>query len=125
MLRQKRYHDRKLKWQIFSPGDKVYVYFPRRKLGTSPKLTSFWQGPFSVLEKCSECTYKVSCGSKGSPQVIHVDRMRLVKSQILTNEEEVPKLESNFDERESGDQIDDENDNKLGLINIEAEQELP
>lgn len=57
--------------------------------------------------------------------MIHVDRMRLVKSQILTNEEEVPKLESNFDERESGDQIDDENDNKLGLINIEAEQELP
>ena len=29
MMRQKRYHDRKLQWQKFSPGDSVYVYFPR------------------------------------------------------------------------------------------------
>lgn len=47
--------------------------------------------------------------------------MRLVKFQVLINEEEVFKLELNFDEREFGDQIDDENDNKLGLVNIEVE----
>lgn len=44
--------------------------------------------------------------------------MWLVKSQILTNEQEVPKCESNFGERESGDYIEDENDIKLGLVNI-------
>lgn len=47
--------------------------------------------------------------------------MRLVKFQILINEEEVFKLELNFDEREFGDQIDDEYDIKLGLVNIEIE----
>ena len=78
MMRQKRYHDRKLQWQRFSPGDSVYVYFPRKRMGTSPKLTSFWQGPFEVLQKCSDYTYLVSCGFKGSSQVIHVDMMRLV-----------------------------------------------
>nr|XP_022290306.1 uncharacterized protein LOC111101945 [Crassostrea virginica] len=86
MMRQKRYHDRKLQWQRFSPGDSVYVYFPRKRMGTSPKLTSFWQGPFEVLQKCSDYTYLVSCGFKGSSQVIHVDRMRLVKPQLLAGE---------------------------------------
>lgn len=67
----------------------------------------------------------MSCGSKGSPEVIHVDRMRLVKSQVLTGEEVVLKNESNFDETESGDHIDDDNNNKFGSVNLEAEQELP
>lgn len=47
--------------------------------------------------------------------------MRLVNFQVLINEEEVYKLELNFDEREFGDQIDDEYDIKLGLVNIEVE----
>lgn len=50
-MRQKRYHDRKLEWHIFSAGDLVYVYFPRRRIGTSPKLTSFWQGPVQVFSR--------------------------------------------------------------------------
>ena len=55
-------------------------------MGTSPKLTSFWQGPYEVLQKCSDYTYLVSCGFKGSLQVIHVNRMRLVKPQLLAGE---------------------------------------
>lgn len=45
--------------------------------------------------------------------MIHVERMRMVKSQVLTGEEEVLKNESNFYETESGDHIDVENDNKF------------
>ena len=57
MMRQKRYHDTKLQWQKFSLGDSVYVYFPRKSMGTSPKLTRFWQGSFEVLQKWSDYTY--------------------------------------------------------------------
>ena len=62
-------------------------------MGTSPKLTSFWRGQFEVLQKCSDYTYLVSCGFKGSSQVIHVDRMNLVKPQLLTCEGTLKGLE--------------------------------
>lgn len=56
--------------------------------------------------------------------MIHVDRMTLVKSKVLTGEEEVLKNESNFNETESGDHIDDESDNKFDSVNLKAEQDL-
>ena len=31
MVRQKHYHDRKLKWKQFEDGEEAYVFFPRRK----------------------------------------------------------------------------------------------
>lgn len=86
MVRQKRYHDQKLSWQKFKPDDQVYVYFPIRKVGRSPKFTSYWQGPFKVLRKLTDLTYKVDCGQRGKPQVVHVDRLRLKRDQVLREE---------------------------------------
>jgi hypothetical protein len=33
MHRQKKYYDQKLSWQIFQPGDQVFVFFPNVKPG--------------------------------------------------------------------------------------------
>ena len=56
----------------------MYVFFPRYLSGQSPKLTNRWKGPFKVLEKCTDVTYKVDCGGpRRKPQVIHVDRRGL------------------------------------------------
>ena len=88
MLRQKHYHDKTLNWGKFTENDEVYVYFPRRKQGQSPKFTSYWRGPYKVIRKMSDVTYMVDCGPYGSKQVIHVDRMRLKHSQILKGENE-------------------------------------
>ena len=62
MLRQKSLHDLKLSWQKFNKDDEVYVFFPIYLPGQSPKLTNHWKGPFKVLEKCTDVTYKVDCG---------------------------------------------------------------
>ena len=86
MVRQKHYHDRKLHWKTFSKGDRVCVYFPRTKPGKSPKFTTFWNGPYTVKSRLSDVTYLVDCGRNGRDQVIHVDRMRPLRSQILTGE---------------------------------------
>lgn len=86
MVRQKRYHDQKLSWQKFKPDNQGYVYFPIRKVGRSPKFTSYWQGPFKVLRKLTDLTYKVDCGQRGKPQVVHVDRLRLKRDQVLREE---------------------------------------
>ena len=84
MLRQKSLHDLKLSWQKFNKDGEVYVYFPRYLPGQSPKLTNHWKGPFKILEKCTDVTFKVNCGQRGTPQVIHIDRMRLKRSQMPT-----------------------------------------
>ena len=88
MNRQKRYHDRKLSYEAFEPGDSVYIFFPVRKSGCSSKLTSYWRGPFKVSKKLSDVLYEVNCGRYGCTQVIHVDRIRKAKHQFLLGEEE-------------------------------------
>ena len=89
MIRRKSLHDLKLSWQKFNKDDEVYVFFPRYLHGQSPKLTNRWKGPFKVLEKCTDVTYKVDCGGpRRKPQVIHVDRMRLKRAQRLEYETE-------------------------------------
>ncbi|WAR18349.1 hypothetical protein MAR_000187, partial [Mya arenaria] len=59
MLRQKQIHDKRTSYEHFSPSDKVYVYFPVKKSGTSSKLTSFWRGPYTVVAKFSDVLYKI------------------------------------------------------------------
>ena len=50
--------------------------------------TNYWRGPFGVLRKVSDLLYEINCGSRGKPQVIHVDRLRLQSLQILSGEGE-------------------------------------
>lgn len=108
MLRQKKYHDTKVYWSSFETGDMVYVYFPVRKSGCSPKLTSFWRGPFEVQNKLSDVLYTVACGSRGKNTVIHCDRMRRCQPQILQGETEkdlVEKEEDQIVEEQSQDNV--------------------
>ncbi|XP_071153837.1 uncharacterized protein [Mytilus edulis] len=86
MRRQKHYHDLKLSYQNFRKDDEVYVYFPVKKPVMSSKLTSFWKGPFKILDKYGDITYKVDCGYRGKPQVIHVDRLKKKNKQTLRTE---------------------------------------
>ncbi|CAG2245062.1 unnamed protein product [Mytilus edulis] len=83
MRRQKHYHDLKLSYQNFRKDDEVYVYFPVKKPGMSSKLTSFWKGPFKILDRYGDLTYKFDCGYRGKPQVIHVDRLKKKNKQTL------------------------------------------
>ena len=76
MRRQKRYHDNKLFWEKFEKVDAVYVFFLRKHVGKSPKFTFYWHGPYVVLEKYSDLTYKVRNWATGFQKVVHVDRMK-------------------------------------------------
>ncbi|CAG2190071.1 unnamed protein product [Mytilus edulis] len=43
---------------------------------------------FSSFKEYSDVNYLINCGRRGRPQVIHVDRMRLCKGQLLRGETE-------------------------------------
>ncbi|CAG2254364.1 unnamed protein product [Mytilus edulis] len=64
---------------------KIYLH-TIKKPGMSSKLTSFWKGPFKILDKYGDLTYKVDCGYRGKPQVIHVDRLKKKNKQTLRTE---------------------------------------
>ncbi|KAH3848955.1 hypothetical protein DPMN_091340 [Dreissena polymorpha] len=57
----------------------------------SPKFTSYWSWPYRVLEKITCVLNKVDCGRAGATQVIHTDRMRKVRSQLLLGETDIPE----------------------------------
>ncbi|MCG8033048.1 MAG: DDE-type integrase/transposase/recombinase, partial [Candidatus Thiodiazotropha taylori] len=93
MHRQKQVHDSRLSFEKFKIGDQVFVYFPVKRVGTSSKLTPFWKGPYRITGKLSDVLYKVSCGRNNSDQVIHCNRIRALKQQILRGEnDELPPL---------------------------------
>ena len=119
-MRQKRYHDLKLFWQSFEPGEEVYVYFPVRKSGCSAKFTSFWRGQFKVIRKCSDVTYEVKCGPRGKPQIIHVDRMKKCVNQKLHGESDMEQKDSELQEHNSNDVDDRKEINKSPEMDSEV-----
>ena len=107
MRRQKQVHDSRISYEQFNTGDQVFVYFPIGQSGTSSKLTSFWRGPFSIVGKLSDVLYKVNCGRNGTVQVIHCNRIRSCKQQVLRNETALlPHETSNAVDNSSHDQSD-------------------
>ncbi|MCG7879813.1 MAG: RNase H-like domain-containing protein, partial [Candidatus Thiodiazotropha endolucinida] len=125
ILRQKRYHDTSLSYETFAAGEQVYVLFPVKRVGCSPKFTMFWKGPFEVKGKICDVLYKVNCGRNGSIQVIHADRMMKTKSQILKGEEMAQTEELNTGEVQNSpnDGQDMGQENEETEIAEEAEEE--
>jgi transposase InsO family protein len=51
--------------------EEVYVFSPVLKNGVTPKLTSFWRGPFTIAEQLSPYLYRVRVGGRRGTQVLH------------------------------------------------------
>ena len=58
MRRQKRNYDKHTNDKTYSVGNYVWLRNDFRKKGTSPKLTNRWDGPFRVITKLSDVTYR-------------------------------------------------------------------
>ena len=95
--RQKKVYDKRLAFENFNVGDNVYVLFPVKKTGQSIKFVFFWRGPYKVVEKMSDVLLKINCGRNGTLSVIHIDRVRKVRTQNLLREIEVTALSEQED----------------------------
>ncbi len=81
---QKKYYDKKAKLQGFTIGDKEYLHNTANKIGISPKLTKLnWKGPFRVLEKKSDLTYRIRHCATLREEVVNVNRLKLAVERIL------------------------------------------
>ena len=71
--RQKKNYDKGLKPRSFKESDFVWRWYPpiaRTKLGLG------WTGPYKVIQKLSDVTYKIQKDSKSSLIVVHVDHLK-------------------------------------------------
>ncbi|MPC52585.1 hypothetical protein E2C01_046456 [Portunus trituberculatus] len=56
-------------------GDRVWLYNPRKKRGLAQKMQSYWEGPYTILQRLSAVTYKLGNGTSRQPHILHVDRL--------------------------------------------------
>ena len=97
MLRQKRYHDSKLFWESFEPGDKVFVFFPLTQPGRCRKFRGLWRGPCLVKSKLSDLTYVIKLNTGSTEYIAHVDNIKGYETRL----DELVEKESEVEEREA------------------------
>ena len=76
--KSKKYYDRNTKLQKFYPGDLVYLLDPIAKRRVARKFAAKWQGPYLVVERRSQLTYKI-LNDNGRELVVHVNRLKPCK----------------------------------------------
>ena len=75
--RQKAFYDRKVYGKPYTLGDLVWLYSPVPQKGTSRKLYHPWTGPFKVVKKISDVTYRIQQQQgKRLRKIEHFDRLK-------------------------------------------------
>ena len=80
---QKRNYDLRAMKKSLTVGQPVWVYQPVRKVGVCTKLTSPWKGPYLVIKRLDDITYKIKKNKASPGLVIHVDRLATYKGTKL------------------------------------------
>ena len=81
--RQKRNYDRKAYGRGLQKGQFVWLFNKSKKKGRSPKLELRWDGPFLVVKKLSDVTYRVQRKPGSKAFVVHGDRLKPYTGETL------------------------------------------
>ncbi|XP_038047629.1 uncharacterized protein LOC119721735 [Patiria miniata] len=81
--RQKRHYDRNVCKEQFVKGKFCWLFNPAKKKGVSPKLMCRWEGPYLILGKLSDVTYRIQQKSGGKMKVVHSDRLKPYEGKPL------------------------------------------
>ncbi|KAL5479339.1 hypothetical protein EMCRGX_G022851 [Ephydatia muelleri] len=75
--RQKELYDQKVHRKPFSPGELVWLHSTAVPRGRSRKLHHPWKGPFKVMERLGETTYKIkNLQGRRKTTFVHFDRLK-------------------------------------------------
>ena len=73
---QQRSYLNRLKSHAYQLKDPVWYWRPVFKKGQSPKLMSFWIGPFFVVEVLSDVVYRIQRNARCTSQIVHHNQMK-------------------------------------------------
>lgn len=73
--KMKTRYDRRANITGFEEGSLVWLHNLVRRKGKSPKLQAKWEGPYKVITKMNDVTYRIQRLPRGAPRIVHVDRL--------------------------------------------------
>ncbi|MES9883736.1 MAG: DDE-type integrase/transposase/recombinase [Sedimenticola sp.] len=73
---QKDTYDVKVAGMRIEEGDDVWLHSPAVKVGRTTKLNCPWEGPYTVLQKMSDVTYKIKRAGGRKEKVVHYNRLK-------------------------------------------------
>ena len=76
-LRNKQLYDKDNTAVQFCVGDRVWLYTPVVSKGKTKKFTSFWKGPYTIVDKPGEINYKIQLIGGTQTFVVHRNRLKL------------------------------------------------
>ena len=74
--RQKAAYDKRAVVHPYKPGDMVWLQNQVKKKGLSLKLSQHWIGPYKVMDKLSDVTYRIKKEPIGKHKVVHHNRLK-------------------------------------------------
>ena len=76
-MHQKILYDEKIHGKPYKAGDWVWLHSPIVSRGSSRKLNCPWKGPYSVVKKISDVTYRIQhLQNRRDRQVVHFNRLK-------------------------------------------------
>jgi hypothetical protein len=70
----KFHYDRAHRKVSFEENELVMVFWPTPKKGFSQKLLPKWEGPYKIVKRLGEVSYRIEKGNRQF--VVHVQRLR-------------------------------------------------
>ena len=74
--RRKIRYDAGMKTTDYSVGDWVWYFYPRRRVGRSPKWQKFYDGPFLITKVIDSHTLVIQRNKKSRTLVVHKDKLK-------------------------------------------------
>lgn len=75
--RQKQIYDKTSREKPLQIGDRVWLYVPAVKVGSTKKLASLWRGPYTVIDKTSPVNYVIQLIGGRQQKTVHANRLKL------------------------------------------------
>ena len=68
-------YDRRANISGFEEGTLVWLHQQTRRKGKSPKLQTRWEGPYKVVTRINDVTYRIQRQPRGALKVVRIDRL--------------------------------------------------
>ena len=86
-VKQSHYYNKTMHEISLEVGSLVWLFTPARKKGLSPKLSSAWSGPYEIVKKLSDITFRIKPVNGRKLSVVHVNRLKPVKPRTFCSSE--------------------------------------
>ena len=99
--------DKQVSGTSYETGCFVWLKYDLRRKGVSPKLSYRWDGPYKIMSKLSDVTYRIQRSRRSKPKIVHFDRTKPYEGPVPEDWMDDLVQEDVTPEGPSGSQIPD------------------